>query len=482
MLPGDLFVAVQGVREHGARYAGSAVGAGAVGVLTDDRGAQLLGHTPGVPVVVVDDPRAVLGPVAARLQGHPAAQLTMLGVTGTNGKTTTAYLLEAALIRLGRRPGLLSTPETVVGEQRRPSAVTTPAAPQLQQLLTDMRKAGDDACVMEVSSHALDQPRVDGVHYDVVAFTNLSHEHLDYHGNMDSYFTAKARLFTSGCTSRAVVVVDDDHGRRLRDLAGRRGVPVVSLANDPAVEAQWHLEGEPGQDRFCLRGPAGVLRLRAALPGEHNRTNTAVAALMLFQLGIPPEEVTDALDGPVSVPGRMEHIDLGPGWPTVIVDFAHTPDALLASAAALRTRTPGRLVVTASSGGDRDPTKREPAGTAAVDSGADVVLVTDDNPRTEDPAAIRAAVMRGVRQAVAARRRAGLPVPRVHELATRREAIRLALQTTGPHATIVLNGRGHEQWMEIGPQGSRVPFVDRDEVRTAATAIAQDRNTPPPRC
>ncbi|TDL37465.1 UDP-N-acetylmuramoyl-L-alanyl-D-glutamate--2,6-diaminopimelate ligase [Kocuria rosea] len=478
--PGDLFVALQGGRGHGVQHAAAAIKAGAVAVLTDRRGVQLLGRSLEVPVVVVDDPRAVLGPVAARLQGHPAGDLTMLGITGTNGKTTTAYLLEAALVSLGRRPGLLSSPETVVGDRRRHSAVTTPAAPRLQELLAQMRDAGNDACVMEVSSHALDQHRVDGIHYSVVAFTNLTHEHLDYHGDMASYFAAKARLFGPEFTSRAVVVVDDDAGRRLRDLAGRRGVPVVSLANDPGVDAQWHIAGERGEDAFLLQGPAGSLALRTPLPGEHNRTDTAVAALMLLELGVSPSEVTAALDGPVSVPGRMEHVDLGPGWPTVVVDFAHTPDALASSAAALRARTRGRLVVTASSGGDRDPTKREPAGVAAVESGADVVLVTDDNPRTEDPAAIRAAVLRGVRRAMAARRSAGLPVPEVYELRTRREAIRFALEATGPDGTVVLNGRGHEQWMEIGPRGSRVPFVDRDEVLAAAAAIALARNAPRP--
>ncbi|MFE7629027.1 Mur ligase family protein [Kocuria sp. NPDC057446] len=473
--PGDLFVARQGGDGHGARHAAAAVRAGAAAVLTDPRGARLLSEGIGVPVVVVEDPRAVLGPVAARLQGHPASGLTMLGITGTNGKTTTAYLLEAALLRLGRRPGMLSSPETVVGDRRRSSTVTTPAAPRLQELLGRMRDAGNDACVMEVSSHALDQHRVDGVHYDVVAFTNLSHEHLDYHGDMAAYLDAKARLFTPGFASRAVVVVDDDGGRRLRDLAAHRGVPVVSLAGSPGTDAQWHIAGEPGEDAFHLHGPGESLPLRTPLPGEHNRVNTAVAALVLLELGYSSGEVVHALDGPVTVPGRMEHIDLGPGWPGVVVDFVHTPDALRASAAALRARTRGRLVVTASSGGDRDPTKREPAGAAAVDSGADVVLVTDDNPRSEDPAAIRAAVLRGVRRAVAARRSAGLPVPEVHELPTRQEAIRFALETAGPDGTVALYGKGHEQWTEIGPPGGRVPFVDRDEVLAAAAAISGAR-------
>ncbi|MGX5359784.1 Mur ligase family protein [Kocuria sp. KH4] len=476
--PGDLFVARQGGRGHGVQHAAAAVEAGAVAVLTDRGGAQMLGHSLGVPVMVLPNPQAALGPVAARLQGDPAADLTMLGVTGTNGKTTTAYLLEAALARLGRRPGLLSTPETVVGQQRRRSGVTTPTAPRLQELLSRMRRAGNDACVMEVSSHGLDQYRVDGIRYDVVAFTNLSHEHLDYHADMASYFTAKARLFTPELAARAVVVVDDEHGRALHALAGARGMPVVSVANDLGVDAQWHILGRPGEDAFLLRGPTESFRLRTPLPGEHNRTNTAVAALMLLELGMASAEVASALDGPVSVPGRMEHVDLGPGWPTVVVDFAHTPDAMLTSAAALRIRTPGRLVVTASSGGDRDPTKREPTGTAAVESGADVILVTDDNPRSEDPAGIRAAVLRGVRQAVAARRSAGLPVPEIHELPSRRDAIRFALGAAGPDGTVALYGKGHEQWMEIGPRGSRVPFSDHDVVLDAATAMTQQEQRP----
>lgn len=476
--PGDLFVALQGRHHHGAGRVAEAVAAGAAAVLTDAAGARSIGRDPGVPLLVAEHPRAALGPLASLLNGHPSHHLPVFGVTGTNGKTTTAYILEAALRRLGQRPGLVSTPETVVGTQRGPSRMTTPSAPHVQDLLARMRAAGNRSAVMEVSSHALDQERVNGVRFDTVAFTNLTHEHLDYHGDMESYFNAKARLFTPEFAARAVIVVDDDAGRRLDRLARRRGLPTVTLGTRPGGAATWHLAGVEGADGFELHGPRGPMRLRAPLPGEHNRVNTALAALMLLGARHPLQEVARALDGPVSVPGRMERVDLGPGWPTVLVDFAHTPDATAKSVSALRARTRGRLVVTASSGGDRDTSKRELTGRAVVESGADVVVVTDDNPRSEDPAAIRAAVMRGVDAAVQRLRAAGQPVPDVVEAPTRRDAIRTALELTGPQDTVALYGKGHERWMEIGLPGARVPFVDSDEVRVAAGQIGPRAASP----
>ena len=437
-------------------------------VLTDPAGARALHGDPGVPLLVLADPRAALGPLASLLHGHPSRDLPVFGITGTNGKTTTAYILEAALRRLGRRPGLLSTPETVVGTRRGPSRMTTPSAPHVQDLLAGMRAAGNRSAVMEVSSHALDQGRVTGIRFDTVAFTNLTHEHLDYHGSMDSYFQAKARLFTPDFASRSVLVVDDDAGRRLDRLARRRGLETMTLSTRAETAATWHAHGTPGSDDFTLRGPRGKLALRSPLPGEHNRINTSVAALVLLGAGFSRQEVLRALDGPVSVPGRMDRVDLGPHGPTVLVDFAHTPDATARSVSALRARTRGRLVVTASSGGDRDRAKRRLTGRAVVEAGADVVLVMDDNPRSEDPAAIRAEVMAGVLAGVQARRAAGLPEPQVVETASRREAIRTALELAGPDDTVALYGKGHERWMEIGPQGGRVPFVDREEVLAAA--------------
>ncbi|RLY94520.1 UDP-N-acetylmuramoyl-L-alanyl-D-glutamate--2,6-diaminopimelate ligase [Kocuria tytonicola] len=466
--PGDLFVALQGRRRHGAARAEDAVAAGASAVLTDPAGARVLRDAPGVPLLVVADPRAALGPLASLLHGHPSRHLPVFGITGTNGKTTTAYILEAAMQQLGRRPGLLSTPETVVGTQREPSGMTTPSAPHAQELLARMRAAGNRSAVMEVSSHALDQERVTGIRFDTVAFTNLTHEHLDYHGSMESYFRAKARLFTPDFASRAVIVVDDDAGRCLDRLARSRGLETTTLSTRTEAAATWRVHGTPGSDDFTLRGSRGKLPLRSPLPGEHNRVNTAVAALVLLGAGCSQPEVARALDGPVSVPGRMDRVDLGPHGPTVLVDFAHTPDATAKSVSALRARTRGRLVVTASSGGDRDRAKRPLTGRAVVEAGADVVLVTDDNPRSEDPAAIRAEVMAGVRAGVRARRAAGLPEPQVVETASRREAIRTALELAGPDDTVALYGKGHERWMEIGPQGGRVPFVDREEVLAAA--------------
>jgi UDP-N-acetylmuramoyl-L-alanyl-D-glutamate--2,6-diaminopimelate ligase len=361
-------------------------------------------------------------------------------------------------------------------------------------LFAVMLERGVGTCTMEVSSHALALHRVDGVHYDVVAFTNLSQDHLDFHGSMESYYLAKASLFTPERALRGVVCVDDEWGQRLtRDS----GVPVVSVSSRQDRRADWQIKAVgQGASEFDLIGDGGQLSLRSALPGDFNRVNTAVAALMLMAAGHPKAAIEKALATDPHVPGRMERVlvednpSLEPGdrsrMPLAVVDFAHTPDAVAAALKALRHNTSGLLIAVLGAGGDRDAGKREAMGAAAV-AHADLVLVTDDNPRSEDPGEIRAALMRGAlaqsdarplpgrgwaggREAPQGSLRAGqagrIPaVPRVREIGDRAAAIRAAVALAGLGDTVVVLGKGHESGQEIA--GVVHPFDDRAELRAA---------------
>ncbi|GAA2479981.1 UDP-N-acetylmuramoyl-L-alanyl-D-glutamate--2,6-diaminopimelate ligase [Terrabacter carboxydivorans] len=483
VLPGDLYAALPGFNVHGARFAADAVAAGAVAVLTDEAGLDAL--PPTVPVVVADEPRRVLGAVAAEVYGHPSEGLTMIGITGTNGKTTTAYLVESALRAHGERTGLIGTVETRIGDERIESVRTTPEATDLHALLGLMRERDLDACVMEVSSHALELRRVDGVVYDVALFTNLSQDHLDFHPTMDDYFAAKASLFTPERSRAAVVCVDDDWGRR---LAAQASVPTTTLATsqEGGRDADWvavESPDAPGEGRasagpgaFSLRerSTGRVLDLVSHLPGHFNVANTALAALALLKIGLTPTEVESAMSVAPDVPGRMEVVSPGGAeGPRCVVDFAHTPDAVDAALAALRDSTAGRLIAVLGAGGDRDRGKRPAMGAAAARR-ADVVVVTDDNPRSEDPVEIRASVMAGAREAV----RDGAPgvATEIIDGGSRSsaiaEAIALAVVDTGedrPVDTVVVLGKGHEKGQEI--HGVKHPFDDRDAVRAALAAL-----------
>ena len=494
--PGDLYAALPGANVHGASFVATAVRQGAVAVLTDTSGAGLLALDElSVPVLVVPDPRAALGQVAALIYGHASQQLTMLGITGTNGKTTTAYLLDSALRALGHVTGLIGTIETRIGDDRIKSVRTTPESADLHALFAVMLERGVDTCTMEVSSHALALHRVDGVRYDVAAFTNLSQDHLDFHGSMEEYYLAKASLFTPERAVRAVVCVDDEWGQRLaRDCQ----VPVVSVSSRPGSMADWEIRATgPGASDFELIGNSEKLSLRSALPGDFNRVNTAVAALMLLAAGYPGGSIEKALAADPHVPGRMERVLVEDvlsqgdseqiGMPLAFVDFAHTPDAVAAALKALRHITSGSLIVVLGAGGDRDAGKRAAMGAAAA-SHADLVLITDDNPRSEDPASIRAAVLAGAisldssvpplpgrgrdggRVAHQGSLRAGpatrIPsVPRVREIADRAAAIREAVALASFRDAVVVLGKGHESGQEIA--GVVRPFDDREELRAA---------------
>ncbi len=465
---GDLFAALPGARVHGAAFAGDAVRTGAAAILTDRAGlaAVLDRSDPGetaVPVLVVDDPRAVLGPVSSAVYGDPSTQLAILGVTGTSGKTTTGYLLEAALGATGARTGLVGTVETRIAGHATKSLLTTPEAPDLQALFAVMVEQGVDAVAMEVSSHALSLGRVGGTRFAVGAFTNLSQDHLDFHPDMESYFQAKALLF-DGRAASGVIVVDDEYGRRLAGL--HPDAVTVSAEGDPA--AHWSVTsvdsdmagGAPGHQRFIVRRPSGaMLEAEVALPGRFNVANAVVALACVDAAGREVEAAAAALRD-VVVPGRMERVDAGQDF-LAVVDYAHKPAALTAVLESIAAGCAGRLIVVIGAGGDRDAGKRPLMGAAAA-ALADLLIVTDDNPRSESPAAIRAAVLQGARSTSLRRRRGSADI---REVGDRHEAIRVAVAAARTGDAVVIAGKGHEQGQDVG--GVVHPFSDRAEVLDA---------------
>ena len=486
--PGDLYVASPGTATHGARFVAAALERGAAAVLTDAEGAALTREqgVRGVPVLTVPVPRRVLGAVAARVYGEPTQRLRLLAVTGTQGKTTTTRLAEGALEAAGVRAGVIGTVGTRVAGEDVPSALTTPEATELHALFAVMHERGVEACAMEVSSHALVMGRVDGVRFDVAAFTNLGRDHLDFHADEEDYFAAKASLFTREHTGLALVNVDDPWGRRLRDqLAAAGEVPVrtfsvVEHADVPrrtpapdAGAADWRageVAATTSGSAFTVHGPGGLrARVEVALPGRFNVSNALCALAGLAELGYPVEAVATGLGAVAGVPGRLEVVDAGQPF-LAVVDYAHKPDAVEAVLRDLRARTPGRLVVVLGAGGDRDRGKRPLMGEVAA-RWADVVVVTDDNPRTEDPAAIRAEVLLGASRAV--ERRAEL-----HEVGDRRAAIAFAVEQVGAalgrradRGTVAVLGKGHETGQEV--VGVTHPFDDRDELRAALSRLAE---------
>jgi len=477
--PGDLFVALPGARAHGAQFAADAVARGASAILTDARGAELLGTDNATPVVIADDPRAILGQVAAWVLGNPADELMTFGVTGTNGKTTTTYQLDHLLRALGWKGGLIGTVETRSGDRVIPSILTTPEAADLQALLAAMREDHVRTLAMEVSSHALAQHRVDGVVFGVAGFTNLTQDHLDFHGDFESYFATKADLFTPARARRGVVTIDDAWGERMAEAAQ---IPVATLTTLPGKDADWTVTDVAPSgtgSAFTLTHRDGrTLRTSTSLPGGYNVANAALAVTMVLEGGSDIRDVTDALaagDGlSATVPGRMEVLATAP---RVVVDFAHNTEALELSLAALRPTTSGKLSVVFGATGDRDPGKRPFMGAAAV-RGADVVYVTDDDPHDEDAAKVRAEVLAGTGpdtgsgdkpgRTVDAADGSGSRTVEVHEVAPRADAIRAAILAAGPDDTVLVAGRGHETVQEIA--GVDHVLDDRVEARAALAA------------
>lgn len=460
--PGDLFAALPGASAHGARFAVDAVHAGAVAVLTDPVGAEQVPGL-GVPVLVHPDPRAVLGSLAAGVYGHPSRLLRVVGVTGTSGKTTTTYLIEAGLRAAGRTVGLIGTVGIRIDGRDEPSALTTPEAPDLQALLAVMVERGVDTVVMEVSSHALTLGRVDGTVFEAGGFTNLSRDHLDFHPTMDDYLDAKARLFEPSSpthAARAVVCVDDDWGRR---IAARSQAPV--RVSTEGADADWRIDavraiGQGGQE-FVAVDPAGVHHtLRIGLPGRYNIANALLAVALLDVVGVSPEQSAPGLRA-AAVPGRLETIECGQDF-LALVDYAHKPGALDAVLNTLRDQQQGRIAVVFGAGGNRDVGKREPMGRVAAEL-ADLVVVTDDNPRDEDPAVIRAAVLAGTTGAAA----------EVVEIGDRRAAIDFAVSWARTGDVVLIAGKGHESGQTS--RGATRPFDDRQELASALTELGHRR-------
>jgi UDP-N-acetylmuramoyl-L-alanyl-D-glutamate--2,6-diaminopimelate ligase len=457
--PGDLYAALPGERTHGARFAAEAAARGAVAVLTDEAGRLLAAET-GLPIVVASDPRAVLGPASDWLYDHPSAAMSVTGVTGTNGKTTTTYLIEAGLRAAGHITGLIGTVRTQVADQILPSAHTTPEAPQLQALFAVMRERGVTAATMEVSSHALALRRVDGTRFAAAAFTNLSHDHLDFHHDLESYFLAKARLFEPGLAQLGVLNVDDPYGRRLANTAA---IPLIAVSARGATGADWQardVELSVGGSNFVAAGPAGAFRAHVSLPGEFNVANALLAIATLAATGVDAEAAIEGIAVLTGVPGRMEAIDAGQPF-SAIVDFAHTPDAVATALSTLRAATRGRLIVVVGCGGDRDRSKR-PLMAAASARLADLAVLTSDNPRSEDPHAILDEMQVGV---------AGVPAADRAEVvieADRAAAIELAVGRARDGDVVVIVGKGHEQGQEVA--GVVHPFDDRSVLRAALQA------------
>ncbi len=454
--PGDLYAALPGARLHGADFVTQAAGLGAAAVLTDPAGAERAAAA-GLPALVVDDPRARMGELAATIYGHPGRDLLQIGITGTSGKTTTAYLVEGGL-RTAKSTGLIGTVEMRIGDERIKSERTTPEATDLQALFAVMRERGTEAVAMEVSSHALVLGRVDACVFDIAVFTNLSPEHMEFHSGMEDYFQAKAQLFTPKRSKLGVVNVDDEYGRR---LANEATVPVVTYSAEGHPDADWRadeVEVGPLDSTFTVLGPKGErIAAKSPLAGPFNVANTLAAIVALAAAGLDPQVAADGVAAVPGVPGRLERVDEGQPF-FAVVDYAHKTDAVESVLRALRKVTEGRLHVVLGCGGDRDTTKREPMG-AAVARFADTAVLTSDNPRSEDPLAILATMLQGAASVPAHER------GEVQVFEDRAAAIAAAVARAEPGDTVLVAGKGHEQGQDIA--GVVRPFDDRQVLREA---------------
>jgi UDP-N-acetylmuramoyl-L-alanyl-D-glutamate--2,6-diaminopimelate ligase len=441
--PGTLFFCVPGFTRDGHDFAPEAVERGAVALVV----ARPLGL--GVPEVLVDDVRAAMAPAAARLAGDPTARLTTVGITGTAGKTTSAYLTRALLQGGGRRTALLGTVGAVVGGQERPAARTTPEAIDLQRTFAEMLAAGDEAVVMEVSSHALALHRADAIHWTAAVFTNLSQDHLDFHADMEDYFLAKRRLFEAG-PELAVVNVDDPHGAR---LAAELPDAIRIGLDSPAAQVRARIvASDAGGSTFAV----GERELRTRLPGRFNVLNALGAVVVARELGVGEEAIAAALADAAGAPGRLQPVDEGQPF-AVLVDYSHKPEALRQALGTVRELAAGRVVVVFGAGGDRDRGKRPLMGRAAAEH-ADVIVLTSDNPRGEDPEAIIDEVAAGAGGAAVLER-----------IVDRRAAIERAVELARPGDVVLIAGKGHERYQELAG-GRTVPFDDVDVAREALRA------------
>ena len=487
--PGAVFFGLAGAHENGARFARTAFERGAVAAVVARGSAVEGGTVPEVGTVVeVEEPRRALAQAAARFHGHPERALHVVGVTGTNGKTTTTWMIESIVRAGGLTPGVIGTTGVRLGDEPRPSALTTPESPELFGLLREMVERGVNVVAIEVSSHALVQRRTFGIGCEVAVFTNLSRDHLDYHGTMERYLDAKRMLFdgrNGPVPARwfAVVNADDPHAGAVIDAATRGGARVLRYGFDlsgqaPAMPLDVSVEGvAPGSDGLGLQlwaevpkdlraearrgrgSDGGEVALRLPLLGRHNAANAAAAFAAALALRIPPAAIVRGLETMPAVPGRLEKVDEGQPFLTV-VDYAHTPDALERSLAACREHGRGRVLLVFGCGGDRDRGKRPLMGQAAA-RGSDRAWVTNDNPRSEDPAAIAAEIV------------AGAPGAGLEAELDRRRAIAAAVAAARDGDVVLIAGKGHETTQTIGDQV--LPFDDRVVAREALRSLVAGR-------
>lgn len=457
--PGDLYVGMPGAHSHGASYATQAREGGAVAIVTDAAGA-VLAKDSGLPIVLVESPRTALGEISAwvyRTNEHPPL---LFGTTGTNGKTSTSYLIEGILKQLGLVSGLSSTAERHIGDLTVVSRLTTPEASEMHALLARMRESEVRAVAIEVSAQALSRNRVDGLVFDVVGFTNLSHDHLDDYADMEEYFQAKLALFQPDRAKRGVVSLDSRYGRRVIEQSH---IPVTSISASPDDPGEWNVridEENAAYTAFTLTGPEGrSLSTRVPLIGWHMAANGALAIVMLVETGFELEAIGQALEelGGIDayLPGRTERVS-GDRGPSVFVDFGHSPDAFLNTLAAVRKFTPGKVIMVFGADGDRDATKRHEMARVASE-GSDILVITDHHPRFEDPTSIRATLVEG---AHLAEHQAEL-----HEVSPPEKAIRVAVSLASTGDSILWAGPGHQDYRDI--QGERTPYSARDEAREA---------------
>lgn len=470
--PGDLFIALRGVRSHGIDYAEQAIEAGAVAILTDPDAAARVGRLT-VPVMTTAQPRPLLGDLAAAVYRTREEHPLLFGVTGTNGKTSTSHFLAGLFDLLQVSGGLSSTVERRVGGERRVAGLTTPEATELHALIARMREAGVEAAAIEVSAQGLSRHRLDGIRFDVAGFTTLSHDHLDDYADMEEYYAAKAVLFQPDRAKRAVVSLDTAWGAR---IVADAGIPVVTIVqSSDASAADWTVrvtEETQEHTAFVLAGPAGTLSTRIPVLGAHMAANAGLAIVMLVEAGFAFERLRTVLEGPAGMaailPGRTELVS-GPGAPAIYVDFGHSPHAFQQTLAAVRAVTPGKVVMVFGADGDRDATKRADMSRAAV-AGSDVLVITDHHPRFEDPASIRATLMAAAREAS--------PSHPLYEEGQPERAIRLAVSLVEPGDAILWAGPGHQNYRDI--RGVRTDYSARREsraaLREAGYAAAESRD------
>ena len=450
--PGDLFLAIPGARVHGATFIQSAIANGAVAVLTDEVG---LAQCADIPTLVVKDVRAAGALIAASLYKYPTRDLMSIGITGTNGKTTVSTLLYQIFQAVGRDTGLIGTVETRIGAEVLKSSRTTPEAPELQALAAVMRERHMRHLVMEVSSHALALKRMKGSHFSIAAFTNLTQDHLDFHMDMDTYYAAKAQLFTSECAEQAFINIDSEFGLRLAEDAK---IPVTTISRTD-TSAIWHFVETQNVSRgveFSARGSGGILiESRTRLFGGYNLDNLLLALAIAVECGIDPIELAAITPTLAGAPGRLESVSLGQHF-TALVDYAHSPDAVINVLSAAREFTAGKVIAVLGCGGDRDASKRPLMGQALL-RGADVAIFTSDNPRSENPDEILSQMTQS------------LTVNSPSQIITdRADAIRTAVALAQDGDTVVVLGKGHETGQEIA--GVITPFDDRIALAQAIEA------------